>query len=152
VDNPSNGKLDTPDRQCERPLAWQVANNLLASFRYAGSGVKYTFITQRNFKIHTLIALVAIALCIWLRLPLGDTAIIGLTVALVMTLELVNTAIEAVVDLLVKQSYHELAKIAKDCAAGAVLISALASLLVAALLILPPLWLRIQSIQAHVLG
>jgi diacylglycerol kinase (ATP) len=56
---------------------------------------------------------------------------------LVLTLELLNTAIESVVDLTVEQTYHELAKIAKDCAAGAVLISALASLLVALWLILP---------------
>jgi diacylglycerol kinase (ATP) len=56
-----------------------------------------------------------------------------------------NTAIESVVDLTVKQSYHELAKIAKDCAAGAVLISALAALLVAGALLLPPLFTLIQS-------
>ena len=62
-----------------------------------------------------------------------------MTCAIVMVLELLNTAIESVVDLTVKQSYHELAKIAKDCAAGAVLISAIAAVLVAAFILLPPL-------------
>ena len=54
-----------------------------------------------------------------------------------MILELLNTALESVVDLTVKQTYHELAKIAKDCAAGAVLISAIASLFVASFILLP---------------
>ena len=57
-----------------------------------------------------------------------------------MVLELLNTALESVVDLTVGQHYHELAKTAKDCAAGAVLISALASLLVASYILLPPLF------------
>jgi diacylglycerol kinase (ATP) len=68
-----------------------------------------------------------------------EIAIIGLTSGLVLTMELLNTALESVVDLTVKQTYHELAKTAKDCAAGAVLISAIAALLVAGSLLLPPL-------------
>ena len=66
-------------------------------------------------------------------------AIITLTCAIVMVLELLNTAIEAVVDLTVNNNYHELAKIAKDCAAGAVLIAAMTALLVAVWILLPPL-------------
>jgi diacylglycerol kinase (ATP) len=72
-------------------------------------------------------------------------SIIAVTSGLVLTLELVNTAIESIVDLTVKQSYHELAKVAKDCAAGAVLVSALVALLVASTLILPPLTTLILS-------
>jgi diacylglycerol kinase (ATP) len=72
-------------------------------------------------------------------------AVIGLTSGLVLVMELLNTAIESVVDLTVKHSYHELAKIAKDCAAGAVLVSALAALLVAGTLLLPPLLVLIKS-------
>ena len=52
---------------------------------------------------------------------------------------LINTAIEAAVDLTIGQKFHPLARIAKDCAAGAVLISAIGSILVALLLLLPPL-------------
>jgi len=59
-----------------------------------------------------------------------EMSVIGLTSGLVLVMELLNTAIESVVDLTVKQSYHELAKIAKDCAAGAVLVSSLAAVLV----------------------
>ena len=57
----------------------------------------------------------------------------------VLALELINTALESVVDLTVQQTYHELAKIAKDCAAAAVLIAAFAAIVVAACLLLPPL-------------
>ncbi|MEO1559693.1 MAG: diacylglycerol kinase family protein, partial [Cyanobacteria bacterium J06632_19] len=72
-------------------------------------------------------------------------AVIAVTSGLVLALELLNTAVESVVDLTVEQKYHELAKIAKDCAAGAVLVSALVALLVAAMLILPPLFELILS-------
>lgn len=56
-----------------------------------------------------------------------------------MGLELLNTALEAVVDLTVGKEYHDLARIAKDCAAGAVLLSAIAAVGVAMTLIVPPL-------------
>ncbi len=62
-----------------------------------------------------------------------------------MSMELLNTAIESIVDLTVKQTYHELAKIAKDCAAGAVLVSALVAVLVAGTLLLPPLFALVLS-------
>ena len=123
----------------KRELAWQVASSLLISFKYAWAGLRYAFLTQRNFRIHVLIGVMAIALAIVLHLSPAEISLIGITIALVMAMELLNTAIESVVDLTVKQTYHELAKIAKDCAAGAVLISALASILVAGSLLLPPL-------------
>lgn len=121
----------------KRYLAWKVATNLGLSFRYAWQGVKYAFITQRNFRIHTVMTSVALALGFYLHATTVEMALISLTCAMVMVLELLNTALESVVDLTVKQTYHELAKIAKDCAAGAVLIGSLASLLVAGFILLP---------------
>ena len=122
-----------------RNLAWQVAPSLLLSFKYAWAGVSYAFTTQRNFRIHTIIGTLAVSLGLFLNISAVEMAIITLTCAIVMVLELLNTAIEAVVDLTVKQTYHELAKIAKDCAAGAVLLSAIAALIVASWIFLPPL-------------
>jgi diacylglycerol kinase (ATP) len=61
-------------------------------------------------------------------------------------MELLNTAIESVVDLTVKQTYHELAKIAKDCAAAAVLVSSIAAILVAGCVLLPKLLVILQSV------
>lgn len=125
------------DTKNKRRFAWKVATNLFTSFRYAWAGVCYAFTTQRNFRIHTLIATIAVSLGFSLHVTTVEMSIVALTCALVMVLELLNTAIESVVDLTVKQTYHELAKIAKDCAAGAVLISAIAALLVASFILLP---------------
>lgn len=128
-----------------REMAWNVATNLLISFKYAWAGLSYAFHTQRNFRIHVILGTVAIALSLYLHLARTEIAIMGLTIGAVLTTELINTALESVVDLTVQQTYHELAKVAKDCAAGAVLVSALVSLLVAAVLILPPLADKIQE-------
>ena len=132
------------DNQNIRNLAWRVAPNLFLSFKYAWAGVRYAFLTQRNFRIHTFIGIIAVSLGIFLEIKAMEMAVIVMTCAIVMVLELLNTAIESVVDLTVKQSYHELAKIAKDCAAGAVLISAIAAVVVAGCILLPALWLRIS--------
>lgn len=132
--------------QLKRELSWQVANNLLISFKYAWAGVSYAFRTQRNFRIHVAIGTLAIGLGFWLELSAVKISVIVLTIGAVLGMELLNTAIESVVDLTVEQSYHELAKIAKDCAAAAVLISAIAAIFIASCLLLPPLWLRVQSL------
>ncbi|ELS04588.1 diacylglycerol kinase [Xenococcus sp. PCC 7305] len=129
-----------------RSLAWKVAPNLFLSFKYAWAGVRYAFATQRNFRIHTVIGAFAISLGLFLHISAVEIAIVAVTCAIVMVLELLNTAIESVVDLTVKQTYHELAKIAKDCAAGAVLISAIAAVLVAACILLPPLYQLIVAL------
>jgi diacylglycerol kinase (ATP) len=129
----------------EREFSWKIASNLFVSFKYAWAGISYSFQTQRNFRIHVAVCAFAIGLSLLLHLQPVEISIIAITSGLVLTLELVNTAIESLVDLTVKQTYHDLAKIAKDCAAGAVLVSALVSLLVAATLLLPPLVTQVSS-------
>ena len=73
-----------------------------------------------------------------------DWAILLLTIALVWVAEFVNTAVEALVDLL-SPEIHPLAKAAKDIAAASVLIAALAALVVGLLVLGPPLWLRLSG-------
>lgn len=144
--SPSKSNSTEQVGQPKRDLAWRVASNLLVSFKYAWAGLTYGFGTQRNFRIHVAIGFLALSLGIFLHLSPVEMSLIGITIGLVLAMELINTAIESVVDLTVKQTYHELAKIAKDCAAGAVLVSALASILVAGSLLLPPLFtLMMQS-------
>ena len=87
--------------------------------------------------------MLAATLGTWLGLSATEMAIVGLTIGFVLTMELLNTALESVVDLSVGREYHELAKVAKDCAAAAVLVSAIASLVVAAVLFLPALWISL---------
>ncbi|MEO1131743.1 MAG: diacylglycerol kinase family protein [Cyanobacteria bacterium J06639_1] len=122
-----------------QPKPWMVAETLQQSFQYAGNGVTYAFRTQRNFRIHAGMTALALSLGLGLHLPAAELAIIGITCGLVMAMELMNTAVEAVVDLTVGDRYHELAKVAKDCAAGAVLVTAGIAILVASLLLLPGL-------------
>ncbi|MEM8543388.1 MAG: diacylglycerol kinase family protein [Cyanobacteria bacterium P01_H01_bin.119] len=132
-------KTAQPSPNTDRAMAWQVASNLFVSFKYAGEGIVYAFRTQRNFRIHSSIAALVLTLAWVLHLSRVEIAILCLTISAVLTLELINTALESVVDLTVQQTYHELAKIAKDCAAGAVLIAALTSVAVALCLLLPPI-------------
>ncbi|WP_370588084.1 MULTISPECIES: diacylglycerol kinase family protein [unclassified Trichocoleus] len=141
----SNKVSDKVIAKPNRDLSWRVAANLWISFKYAWAGLSYAFRTQRNFRIHVIVGSLAIGLGAFLRLSAVEMSIISLTIGAVLAMELLNTALESVVDLTVKQSYHELAKIAKDCAAGAVLISAIAAILVAGSLLLPPLLTLLQS-------
>jgi diacylglycerol kinase (ATP) len=125
----------------QRAKAWRVATSIGVSFKYAAAGVTYAFNTQRNFRIHCVMGTLAISIGSLLHLTGVEMAVICIVSGLVLTLELLNTAIESVVDLTVGQTYHELAKIAKDCAAGAVLISAFASVLVGMCLVVPKILL-----------
>ena len=125
--------------------SFKVANDLSSSFRYAAQGLTYGFSTQRNFRIHVFAGCVVFSLGYWLNLSADRLAMLVLTVAAVLVLELLNTATEAVVDLAIGRRFHPLARIAKDCAAAAVLVAAIASLGVALLLLMPPLITRFTS-------
>jgi len=126
-----------------RAGAWKVAGDLPTSFRYAAQGLAYGIASQRNFRIHVITGAVVFLLGLWLRLSMDRLAVLVLTVAAVLVLELLNTAIEAVVDLAIGRQFHPLARIAKDCAAAAVLVAALSSMMVALLLLVPPLLSRL---------
>lgn len=143
----SSNKVIQAGSQFKRDYAWQVASNLFVSFKYAWQGVHYAFITQRNFRVHVLIGVVAIACSALLQVTPVEMSVVTITCALVMVLELLNTALESVVDLTVGQSYHQLAKTAKDCAAGAVLISAISALLVASFILIPSLATVLAAIK-----
>ena len=122
-----------------RIASLQTAKSLSASFYFAWQGVKYAFLTQRNFRIDVAIAVLAIFLSYSLHISQAELVIVCLTIAFVLSLELLNTALEAVVDLTIGKTYHELAKIAKDCAAGGVLVAAVTALVVAGILFVPRL-------------
>lgn len=138
---------ETEIEPIERSQSWQVAPNLFTSFKYAWAGIAYAFTTQRNFRVHTGVGIIAMILCWALSISTAEIAIICLTIGAVLVMEILNTALESLVDLTVGQTYHELAKVAKDCAAGAVLMAAIVALLIAALIFIPPLW---NTLQAHI--
>jgi diacylglycerol kinase (ATP) len=105
------------------------------SFVYAWAGIAYAWRTQRNFRVEVVIGALAVALGILLGVNLASILVM---IALVLTLEMVNTALEALVDLS-SPTYHPLAKIAKDVAAGAVLMASCISVLVGIAVLLEPL-------------
>lgn len=113
----------------------------LRSFTFAFEGIIYCIKVERNFKVHLLAMVLAIIAGLLTNLSRVEWLIIILFIVGVLALELVNTAIERVVDL-VTTEIHPLAKQAKDVAAGAVLIFAIGSI-VAACLIFIPKWLHL---------
>lgn len=115
------------------------SNNRWHSFTCAVDGLIHTLRTEPNTRIELAAAAVVAAAGIWLRIEPVDWALLALTIGLILALEAVNSSIEAVVDL-VSPEYHELARIAKDCAAGAMLFAVLGSLGVAAAIFGPRLW------------
>ncbi|NLY44282.1 MAG: diacylglycerol kinase [Clostridiaceae bacterium] len=106
------------------------SRNIFYSFKYAISGIIYAFRTQRNLKIHFLAAAGVLLVSPFFHFSKVELLLLSFTITLVIVCELFNTAIEIVVDMVAKK-YHPLAKIAKDVAAGAVLVSAINALVVA---------------------
>ena len=112
------------------------ARTVWHSFRYAVRGVLHTLRTERNARIHAVAACI-VYFCAWyFDFSLIEYAILTLTVGAVWSAEIFNTAIEALVDL-TSPERHPLARIAKDTAAGAVLVTALLAAIVGCLLFWP---------------
>lgn len=113
--------------------------NLLRAFKYAIEGILYCICYERNMKIHMIAALLAGGLAWWLKLDRYEILILVITVASVLVTEMINTVIETIVDM-ISPELHPLAKIAKDVAAGAVLITAIASLFIGYILFFDKIW------------
>ncbi|MCT8139685.1 diacylglycerol kinase family protein [Anaerobacillus sp. CMMVII] len=108
------------------------------SFLYAWTGLKHAIHREQNMKIHLFIALVVIVLAFALNIPLLEKIILLLVVGIVISLEVVNTAIERVVDL-VTTEYHPMAKVAKDVSAGAVFIFSIFAVIIGILIFYKPI-------------
>ncbi|CAG5084990.1 diacylglycerol kinase family protein [Parvicella tangerina] len=100
------------------------------SFKYAFNGLKILLLEEHNARIHSLAAIVAIALGFILKISHREWLWIMLAIALVFTTEMINTAIETICDEITTESRPGIKK-AKDVAAGAVLVTAVFALLVA---------------------
>lgn len=106
------------------------------SFRHAFHGLKELVKTETNFKIELFIGILAVAACGIFRVTVGEWCMVLLCCMLVLAMEGVNTAVEKTVDL-VTEEYRELARIAKDVAAGAVLIVAAGAACIGILIFFP---------------
>ena len=109
---------------------------LINSFKYAFTGIKTSFKTEQNMKIHILIMILVILAGIILKIDALDWIILIIMISLVISAELFNTTIETVVDMITKEK-NEKAKIAKDVAAGAVLVLAIGSAIIGLIIFIP---------------
>jgi undecaprenol kinase len=118
--------MDSRDKQVQ----------LWKSFSYALAGIKTALWSERNMRIHFFVSLLVIGCSIFFSISKLEWLFVIVAIGGIFSLELVNTAIERVVDL-VTEDYHPLAKQAKDLAAGAVFIYAIIAVLVGSTIFLP---------------
>lgn len=114
----------------------------IAGFGYAFSGLWYALRTQRNARVHLAVAIVVTLAGILLRVSALAFAMLYIAIAGVFIAEMFNTVFEICVDL-AQPEQHPLAKIAKDVAAGAVLLSAMLAVIIGLFVLGPPLWVLI---------
>ena len=106
------------------------------SFKYPIKGLRYAYKNEQNLAVDVGIALLVTIFGFLFRINKYEWAILVLTIGLVISCELINTAIEAVVDLITEE-YHPLAKVAKDTSAAAVFVFAMVSIVVGLIIFLP---------------
>ena len=131
--------IGSPVRRRRRRAISRLPRRIMRSFYFAFVGVWYLLRTQRNARIEVGMGVAACTLAAWAGISRAEWAVLAFTIALVLILEGLNTAVEMCVDLAMPRR-HPLAKHAKDLAAGTVLIASLASLAVGLLILGPPLW------------
>ncbi|MBY0122329.1 diacylglycerol kinase family protein [Bacillus sp. S/N-304-OC-R1] len=111
-------------------------NSLVHSFGYALSGFKQAFIQERNLKIHFAASFIVIIMGFLFSISYLEWLFIVLAIGGMLSLELINSSVERIVDL-VTEDYHPLAKAAKDMAAGAVFLYAIMSVIIGLIVFLP---------------
>ncbi len=122
-----------------------------SSFQFAFQGIIYATRTQRNMRIHLAAAAIALFAMLYLRLERAYVALVVVAIVVVLAAELINTAVEAIVDLMTV-AHHPLAKIAKDAAAGAVLVTSIGAAIVGYLAFYEGLTATGASVSAAVAG
>jgi diacylglycerol kinase (ATP) len=118
-----------PPRREPTVAARRGTSSIIQSFNYAFEGVIWTLRTQRNMRIHFAIATGVLVLAVAVGVTKIELVALLLAIAFVLIAEMVNTAIEAATDI-ATTSFDPLAKLAKDLAAGAVLIASIAAIAV----------------------
>ena len=109
---------------------------LFKSFTYAFDGLKYAFKYEHNILVHTLATILVVINGIFFKISITEWLALILIIGLVIATELINTSIEATIDLITKE-VHPLAKIAKDTAAAAVLVFGLTAIVIGCIIFVP---------------
>ncbi len=113
--------------------------NFSRSLRHALAGIRYAFREERNFQIELILAIAALGLAFFFPLAVSERTAIFLLIGLVLSLELVNTAFERLLDML-KPRVHPYVKVVKDVVAGSVLIGSVVALMVGIYIFFPYFW------------
>jgi len=111
-------------------------NERCRSFKYAFAGIIYTFRTQANAWIHAIGGVLALAAGFFLRISSGEWIFVVIAIGSVITAEIFNTSMEALVDL-VSPEHQEKARVVKDLSAGAALITSLMALIIGCIIFIP---------------
>ena len=117
--------------------SFKNSKNFYESLFYAFSGINYCFKNSSNFRIQIFCALITLCIGLFLKLNGFEKIVIVATIFSVLILEILNTSIESLVDLVVGDKYNKLAKICKDCSAASVLIASINSIFIAAYVFFP---------------
>jgi len=120
-----------------RRESYKNSKNIFLSFKYAFNGIYYVFKTSRNFKIQLIFAFISLIFSFLLNISRLNYLILIATIMSVLILEILNTSIETLVDLLVKKKFSRLAEISKDASAGAVLLASINSVIIAVFIFVP---------------
>ena len=129
-----------------RIKSYKTSSNVLKSFKYAFSGISYVLKTSRNFKIQLIFAVTSLMIGFLLQISESNYVILIATIMSVLILEILNTSIESIVDLVVKKEFSSLAKISKDTSAGAVLLASINSVIIAVYIFVPKIKFLFESI------
>jgi len=126
--------------------SYKTSSNVLKSFKYAFSGISYVLKTSRNFKIQLIFAVSILMIGFLLQISQSNFVILIATIMSILILEILNTSIESIVDLVVKKEFNSLAKISKDTSAGADLLASINSVIIAVYIFVPKIKLLFESI------
>jgi len=121
----------------KREQSFLTSKNFYESLNYAFSGINYCLKNSSNFRIQIFCAVITLFIGFTLKLNSFEKIVIVAAIFSVLILEILNTSIESLVDLVVGNKFHKLAKICKDCSAASVLIASINSIFVAAYIFLP---------------
>ena len=122
------------------------AKSLLESFRYAWRGLKYAWLHERNMRAHVAIGFTVLFAAMLLEISTLEFVATSLVTGMVIVSEMANTALEALIDLVIKRR-DPLAAVAKNAAAGAVLVTSAAAVLVGVAIFVPRLLRWRQALE-----
>lgn len=114
--------------------------HFLQALKYAFEGIKYALATERNMRTHLIVASLVICLGVLCQCSVSEWLWLMHCIVLVLVMEMLNSIVEIVIDVLSCKNYFDWAKRAKDMAAGAVLLCSIYAVIVASFIFMPKLF------------